>query len=144
MPKKSYTNLPDNYPVCQHADCQMSATCLHHLAYTTLLEKEEYLCLINPAKCTKTDTCPYYRNNDPVTYARGFTNFQKHMYPAQYQKFMSICISHFSRNTYFERRRGDYPLPPSEQQIILDALRQAGVTEEMQFDSYEQQINWYD
>lgn len=32
----------------------------------------------------------------------------------------------------------------AEQQNILDALHQAGVTEEMQFDSYEQQSSWYD
>lgn len=144
MPKKPYTDLPDNYPVCQHADCPMSSSCLHYLAYAPLLAKEDYLHLINPGKCIKTDTCPYYRNNAPVTYARGFTNFQKRMYPSQYQQFMTICMGQFGRNPYFERRRGDYPLPPSEQQFILEALRQAGVTEEMQFDSYEQQINWYD
>lgn len=144
MPKKTYIELPEKYPVCQYADCPLSASCLHYLAYAPLLAQETYLRLINPEKCTKTDACPFYRNNEPVMYARGFTNFQKKMYPNQYQQFMSICVGKFSRNPYFERRRGDYPLPPSEQKFILDALKEVGVTEEMEFDSYEEKVNWYD
>ena len=57
---------------------------------------------------------------------------------------MRLLIAHFGRNPYFERRRGAYPLPPKEQEVILKALRQAGVTEELRFDSYEENINWND
>lgn len=79
-----------------------------------------------------------------MLYARGFTNFQQRMFPDQYTRFMAICISEWSRNPYFERRRGARLLPPSEQQFILKALKAVGVTEEMQFDSYEEAVNWYD
>lgn len=144
MSKEVKNNIPDYYAVCQHADCPLSATCLHQIAYAPLQEKEEYLRLINPARCTKDESCPYYRSNQPVVYACGFTNFQKKMYPAQYQQFMRICVEEFSRNPYFERRRGVRLLPPHEQQFVLNALKEAGVTEEMQFDSYEQCINWFD
>lgn len=88
MSKKTYTSLPPNYPVCEHNDCPMAATCLHQLAYTTLLNTETYLRLLNPTQCVKCETCKFYRNNTPVTYARGFTNFQKKMFPDQYQTFM--------------------------------------------------------
>ena len=144
MPKKTYISLPSNYTVCEHSDCPMASTCLHQLAYNELLKTETYLHLLNPTQCAKDETCKFYRNNTPVTYARGFTNFQKKMYPQQYKEFMARCISHWSRNPYFERRRGDYPLPPSEQEFILQALRDCGVTDELQFDSYEQLMNWYD
>ena len=144
MPKKTYTSLPHNYPVCEHSDCPMAATCLHQIAYATFLESEDYLRLINPTKCSKEESCAFYRDNKPITYARGFTNFQKRMFPDQYQMFMMICIGHWSRNSYFERRRGDYLLPPQEQEFILNALKQAGVAEDMKFDSYESHINWYD
>lgn len=100
--------------------------------------------MINPSRCSKNESCIYYRYNKPVTYARGFTNFQKRMFPDQYSRFMSICINHWSRNTYFERRRGDRSLPPNEQAFILNALKKVGVTEDMKFDSYEENISWYD
>ena len=144
MPKKEYTSLPINYPVCEHSSCPMAATCLHQVAYSTLMEHEEYLQLINPSRCSKNESCIYYRDSKPVTYARGFTNFQKRMFPDQYSRFMSICINHWSRNPYFERRRGERLIPPSEQLFILKALKAVGVTEEMQFDGYEEAINWYD
>lgn len=144
MPKKEYTNLPPNYPVCGHADCPMAANCLHQIAYAEKMESDEYLQLINPTRCTRTADCAYYRDNTPVVYARGFTNFQRKMYPDQYDRFKTICIRHWSRNPYFERRRGDRALPPKEQEFILEALKKAGVTEEMIFDHYEHNFNWYD
>ena len=144
MPKKDYTTLPAQYAVCMHSECPMAATCLHHLAYDELVKTNEYLNLINPTKCMKDQSCKHYRSNKPEIYARGFTNFQNKMYPNQYDTFKYLLICHFGRNSYYERRRGDYAIPPKEQQIILNALRQAGVTEEMKFDGYEERINWYD
>ena len=144
MPKKENTSLPTNYPVCEHSSCPMAATCLHWIAYAEKQKTDEYLHIINPTRCSKDEACTYYRDCKPVTYAHGFTNFQRRMFPGQYARFMAICISEWSRNTYFERRRGARLIPPSEQQFILKALKTAGVTEEMQFDSYEEAINWYD
>ena len=60
MPKqnKETTSLPTNYPVCEHSSCPMAATCLHHIAYTMMMEQnEEYLQLINPARCSKDESC---------------------------------------------------------------------------------------
>ena len=144
MPKKTYRALPPDYGVCLHAYCPMAATCLHQRAYPQLLKKETTLRLINPEKCSKDKECRFYRDSKPVTYAFGFTNFQKKMFPAQYQTFMYTLIGKFGRNAYFERRRGESPLSPKEQEVILEALRKAGVTEKMQFDKYEENINWYD
>ena len=100
--------------------------------------------LLNPTLCTRDEACPYFRDSAPVTYARGFTGMQSRMFPAQYQQFMSILMSHFGRNPYFERRRGEFPLSPKEQRIVLNALRRVGVTEELRFDHYEESVNWYD
>ena len=100
--------------------------------------------LLNPTLCTRDEACPYFRDSAPVTYARGFTGMQSRMFPAQYQQFMSILMSHFGRNPYFERRRGEFPLSPKEQRIVLNALRRVGVTEELKFDHYEESVNWYD
>lgn len=144
MPKKDYQELPDHYPVCMHADCPLAESCLHLLAYRELCKTEELMRLINPARCTVTEDCPYYRDSKPVRYARGFTAFQKRMYPQQYDTFKAILIGKFGRNPYFERRRGAYGLPPKEQEMVLRALRQAGVTENIPFDSYEEKTNWYD
>ena len=143
MPKKTYTSAPSDYPVCVHSDCPQAATCLHRLAYS---EKKEstYLRLINPRLCKTDGKCKFYRDSTPVAYARGFINFQKKMYPGQYQTFMTILIGKFSRTGYYERRRGATALSPKEQDIVLDALRRVGVEEKLEFDKYEENINWND
>ncbi len=66
------------------------------------------------------------------------------MYPEQYQKFMNFLIAHFGRNPYFERRRGDRKLNLQEQEIIRKALKQAGVTANLDFDLKEDGFNWFD
>ena len=55
-----------------------------------------------------------------------------------------ILTKKFGRTYYYERRRGDTALTPKEQRMMPDALKQAGVTEEMKSESYEENINWYD
>ena len=144
MPKKTYKDLPPNYSVCEHNGCPLAESCLHQIAYRQLVKDSEYMRLINPSRCSQSAGCKYYRNNEPVTYARGFTNFQKKMFPDQYSQFMYRLIGKFGRNPYFERRRGDSALTPREQQLILQTLKDCGVTEELKFDSYEQIINWFD
>ena len=144
MPKKFYTSIPSGYAVCQHSDCPMAETCLHQIVYPTMLEKNDILSVLNPGRCSKDAKCKFYRSNTPITYARGFAHFQKRMFPDQYDRFSMILMSTFGRNAYYERRRGDTALTPKEQRIVLNASKQVGVTEEMKFESYEKNTNWYD
>lgn len=95
MPIKNKLTVPHNYPVCLHHDCPMVASCLHHIAFDNLIKQEEFLRLISPNKCTKDDGCPYYRCSNTVRYARGFTGFQKQMFPQQYEQFMTTLVMHF-------------------------------------------------
>lgn len=142
MTKNNKQTTPHDYPVCELQDCPMATTCLRQFAYTTLIENEEYLRLINPTKCSKDETCKYYRDKKPVVFARGFTNFQKQMFPQQYDKFMTTLVSHFGRNQYYKRRRGAILIPPEEQKVIRRVLEKVGADPKMDFDNYEEQINW--
>lgn len=144
MPKKFYTSLPAGYPVCEHRTCPKASSCLHQTAYSAMLKKDDYLTLLNPSRCSRDASCRFYRDNEPVSYARGFTGMQKRMLPGQYKTFMFILIGEFGRNAYFERRRGETALSPQEQSVVLEALRQAGISEELKFDKYEECFNWYD
>lgn len=142
MNKEFYKDIPSRYKVCLHADCACAAECLRQLAYRSLMEKEEVLWLLNPLRCTRDKSCPYYRSGALTVYAFGFKGMKEKMYPAQYQRFMSILIAQFGRNPYFERRSGKKPLSPKDQKFVLQALKQAGVEEKLEFDRYEERINW--
>lgn len=139
---KIYKDIPSGYLLCLHADCPMADSCLRQLAYRRHAELGTFLRLINPSMCSKQADCPRYVSNQPVRFARGFVNFQKRMYPEQYDKFMLLLILHFGRSQYFKRRRGEIALPPEEQEAIQIALEKAGVTQKMEFDEYIDAINW--
>ena len=131
------------FPACFQEQRTGHPTCLHQTAYSMMMEQNaEYLRLINPTRCCKDEACTYYRDKKPVIFARGFTNFQKQMYPQQYDKFMTTLILHFGRNQYFKRRRGDILLPPEEQEVIRLMLEKVGADSKMDFDKYEEHINW--
>ena len=85
---KIYKDIPSGYPLCLHADCPMADSCLRQLAYRRHAELGTFLTLINPSMCNKQADCPHYVSNQPVRFARGFVNFQKRMYPEQYDKFI--------------------------------------------------------
>ena len=64
------------------------------------------------------------------------------MLPKQYDIFMRILKEQFGHNQYYERRRGNIPIPPEEQKIILAALKEAGINKDLEFDTYEENIRW--
>lgn len=79
--KNPYKEAPANFSVCVHTDCTCGSTCLRQLAYPALLEREAFLHLVNPTRCTKDHSCPYYRDAAPVTYMRGFTQMKSECIP---------------------------------------------------------------
>lgn len=62
--------------------------------------------------------------------------------PTSTKGFSTLLQCHFGRSQYYERRKGDIPLTPGEQELILDVLKQVGVSEELQFDQYEEAMDW--
>lgn len=139
---KSANTIPQNYPVCMYEDCPLAERCLHQLAFRRQEEMGTYLRLLNPSKCTKQAGCPHYVNDKPVRLAKGFTGFQKKMYPEQYERFMTTLILHFGRNQYFKRRRGDILLSLGEQDIIRNVLERVGADSSMDFDQYVEETRW--
>ena len=142
MDKKLNNTIPSGYPVCLYADCPKAENCLHQLAFRRQEEMGTGLRLLNPSKYTAGEDCPHYADSQPVRFARGFTGFQKKMYPGQYEKFMTTLILHFGRNQYFKRRRGDVQLSPEEQEVIKRVLQKVGADSSMDFDEYIEGINW--
>ena len=136
------TDIPSDYPICEKADCPKAAHCLHQIAYAPLRKREPILKLINLDFCKPGDSCSFYRSSEPVRYAYGFAHFQEEMLPRQYDCFCTILRSHYGRTAFYDRRRGDKPLSPKEQELVWQAARKAGVTRKLQFSRYEERIDW--
>lgn len=142
MSKTLSKEVPENYALCLREDCPCASTCLRRLACKPMMERFTYLRVLNPDRCVPGSSCPYYRDSTPVVYARGFKGMQSRMLPAQYQKFRELLSGQSNLNKFYLWRRGEFALSPEEQNQVLWALRQAGVTDELPFDRYEESICW--
>lgn len=87
-------------------------------------------------------TCPYYRPNKKVRYAAGFVSLLESLPHKQMLSVIPGLMRHFSRRTYYRVRKGEWPLSPSEQQVVLNALKRCGVKEPKDFDAYFEEYDW--
>lgn len=142
MNEKTNLSIPANFALCLHSNCPMAETCLHQIAFSRHAELGPHLRLLNPALCSPSSQCSHYLINKPTTFARGFKNFQKQMFPEQYTRFTSSLILHYGRNPFYKRRRGEIALAPQEQELILTVLRRSGIKKTFKFDSYFEDILW--
>lgn len=137
------TAIPHNYEACLTNNCPQREHCLRAWVWDNRKSSVQRYVVLNPDLTTSDGHCPFYCNDQPQRYALGFTNFQRRLYLDQYKQFMSACIARFGRNPYFMRRRGDTPMSPSEQAFIRSVLKQIGAPEDIDFDGFEERINWY-
>ncbi len=144
MDRKTLRNLPSNYAVCILADCPMASQCLRHVAFDEMAERNDFMRVISPCVCSKNEKCKHYRSAQPLTFALGFTNMQKRMYPDQYKRFVNLLMQDHGRTTFYKKRKGTKPLHPKEQAKILSILRRIGITEELKFDRYEEMYDTSD
>ena len=136
-------SIPHNYEACLTNNCPQREHCLRAWVWDNRKSSVQRYVVLNPDLTTSDGHCPFYCDDQPQRYALGFTNFQRRLYPDQYKQFMSACIARFGRNPYFMRRRGDTPMSPSEQAFIRSVLKQIGAPEDIDFDGFEERINWY-
>ena len=60
----------------------------------------------------------------------------------QMQTVISHLMSYFGRRTYYRIRKGERLLTPSEQQRILNILKNCGATHLQNFDAYVEDYDW--
>ena len=143
MNKINYKDVPGCFLHCINANCPMAEHCLRQIATQAVTKDIKFFDIINPQLVEPSETCEFYRSDEPQVYARGFKNMQKQMLPGQYDTFRYRLIGKFGRNPYFERRKGARLCSPSEIEIVKAALKEIGC-EHLEFDAYETHLNWTD
>ncbi len=151
MTTMKFKDVPKDFRLCTNAKCPWRKTCLRQLAMQVLPDSEEQILAVNPnltahpeATADGACNCPFYRENRPVTYARGFTQMEERMTVSQFRSYRAMFLSVYSRSSFYDRRNGSIPLPPTEQALIRRMLSDIGFTIDDPFDRYEEHFNWND
>ena len=143
MNKINHKEVPGYFLHCINADCPMAEHCLRQMAMQALPKDEMSVRILNPQIVEPSESCRFYRSDEPQIYARGFMNMQKQMLPRQYAEFMGRLQGKFGRNPYFERRNGTRLCTPKEMLEVKVVLKDLGL-EHLEFDAYEEHLSWAD
>lgn len=140
---KMKDRVPKTFALCIHKQCPMAENCLRRTMWNTAADSEEHFSIISPSRTTPDGDCCYFRSAERAIYARGFRGMQAQMLPAQYVAFSLRLTSYFSRNCYYERRRGDRLCSPKDLAEIRKVLAEIGLPS-LDFDAYEEHHNFAD
>ena len=143
--KKKFTleDVPSGFALCMRNDCKVCEHCLRHMAYNDVGKDQKILMIVNPLLVVPNEQCEHFRTDELATYAKGFVRMKDEMLPRQYDEFMVRLIGRFGRTGYYERRRGERLCKPSEIEFIRKVLQEMKLPD-LEFDAYEEHLNWYD
>ena len=141
--KIDFAKVPYQYSMCLNRHCPQAGTCLRQLTEQSVPENIEHWIIISPKYLsTVKGGCPHYRSSTKVRYAQGFIGILENLPYKQMQTVILHLMNYLGRRTYYRARKGERLLSPSEQQHILNILRNCGVTTTQEFDAYVEDYDW--
>ena len=136
-----FNDVPSGYAMCVVSDCPMASHCLRQRAMQMLDKSTRLVTIVNPQRTQPSETCEFYRTDEPQVFARGFAAMQEEMLPRQYKEFMRRLQGLFGRTAYFERRRGERLCSPEDIAAIRDVMKELGLSH-LDFDGFVEQYDW--
>ncbi len=145
-------NVPTGYEYCFAGNnkCPKAATCLRAIAAQLLFDSEEEqpqtLYAVNPYyvdRLSDLSSCPRYRSNKPLHYARGMSHLFDEIPLKQVSTVRLRVMGCFScERYYYHCRKGERLITPEEQQRIVRVFKASGIETQPKFDSYEYGLAW--
>lgn len=138
-----FSDVPNNFLWCIDRQCPKSGTCLRQVAERLAPTDLVQYSIVSPKHIASLGgECPYYCSSTKVQYAKGFLGILENLTAKQVRLFAQRLISNSSRRTYYRVRSGERALSPTEQESILNVLKECGITAPMKFDSYYYDYLW--
>lgn len=132
-----------SYTICYSQTCSLREHCLRWLLRDYTPKAHRVATCVNLNNPTmQTETCPMYRNDQPVRMPLGISKMYYDM-PYRIQRSLKKhLISYFNRKRYYEYHSGYRPVPPDHEQYIRQAIRDYGWTGPYEFNGYVEEYLW--
>ena len=132
-----------SYAVCYSQTCTLRQHCLRWQLSSYLPESRRLATctnLNNPAM--QTETCPMYRNDQPVRMPLGIAKMYYDMPQRIAFPLKQHLIHYFNRKRYYEYHSGYRPVPPQHEQYIRQSILRLGWTAPIEFSNYVEDYLW--
>ena len=132
-----------HYLVCFIESCPLRERCLRWLVGQHVETLPLAYNAINPRNPRiGGEKCEMFRENKKAMMKRGLTRLYDHMPGRMEHRIRLMLISMWGRKQYFEMRRGDRLINPSQQQDVIDACRYHGWTGPIVYDGEQEDWDW--
>lgn len=129
--------IPPAFIRCFQSDCPQAETCIRFLAGKHVPADKICGHAVFPTARTGS-TCKMYRPTRIIRAAHGFTALFANVKQKDDTPLRRRIMEYLGgRSTYYRYHHGERLLTPEQQEWILSLFRQAGYTEELRFDSYQ-------
>ena len=132
-----------SYTICYSQTCSLREHCLRWLL-RTYAPKDRRISncvnLNNPAM--QTETCPMYRNDNPVRMPLGISKMYYDMPQRIAHPLKQHLIHYFNRKRYYEYHSGYRPVLPAHEQYIRQAISNYGWPDPVEFNAYVEDYLW--
>ena len=133
----NYSKVPHNFGLCATDTCPYTDTCLRRIAYTYAPSNNIFLYVLNPKAIESTaGKCKYYCSNKKVRYAKGFIHTAEAISVGQSGTFRYRLIGLWGIRRYYQKRKGETLLSPTEQQQVIANASNLGLQRQEYIDAY--------
>ena len=131
-----FSRVPSWYVLCTNNDCPLRDNCLRHLAGRHAPENMEIATCVMP-KTLKNSNCRWQDKITIEVWAAGFSHLYDKVMKKDYTTMRKTITSYLhGARIYYEYKRGERALSPSEQQWIRNYVKSLGYDWEVEFDRY--------
>jgi len=137
------SQIPHGFSLCTSAGCSRAAACLRQIAIENVPASTTSLLILNP-KMTNvlSEKCKYYLSSEKIRYAKGFTRTIGSLPVRVSGTFRYRLIACWGIRKYYQKRKGEILLLPTEQQQVVALAKELGVHQSEYFDGYVEEYYW--
>ncbi len=132
-----------SYLVCFIDQCPLRQECLRWLTGQYVNPSPPTYKSVNPRNLEHGgEQCKMFRKNERVMMKRGFKNMYHDMPGYMESMIRSLLITKWGRKQYFEMRKGDRLITPSQQLDVTRICKKCGWTGPVVYDSEQEDWLW--
>lgn len=138
-----YSKVPFQFGLCAAANCLHGDTCLRRTAYDHVPANIHFPPTLYPKTIeAMAGKCKYYRSNEKLRYGKGFTRTAEALAVNMARKFRYTLIGRWGFRKYYQKRKGETLLSPTEQKEVITLAKQLNLYLDDYFDAYVEEYDW--
>ena len=124
-----YSKVPHNFGLCATDTCPYTDTCLRRIAYTYAPSNNIFLYVLNPKAIESTAGKCFIHTAEAISVGQSGT-------------FRYRLIGLWGIRRYYQKRKGETLLSPTEQQQVIAIARNLGLQRTEYFDAYVEEYDF--